>query len=88
MFGTKYDDVPAADFFPFSANHEKEIQIVQPMTQANQLTSIRPAVEVALQWPGQQLKLSREEKHTRLILGIVRLAIIAGLIFGTLAAGV
>lgn len=65
-----------------------ELQKVQPMNQANQLTRIRPAAEEVLFWPGQQLKQSREETHARIVLGVVRLAIIAGLIFVTLATGV
>ena len=57
------------------------------MNQINQLTRITPAIERAYTWDGQAADYESKNKPQRLLLGMLRLAVIVFLIFAALAAG-
>ena len=57
------------------------------MNQINQLIRITPAIERAFKWDGQAADFENKDKPQRLLLGMLRLAVIVFLIFVALAAG-
>jgi hypothetical protein len=66
--------------------HEKQ-EILPAMNQINQLIRITPAIERAFAWDGQASDYESKDKPQRLILGMLRLAVISFLIFAALAIG-
>lgn len=64
--------------------HEQEIIITQAMNQVNQIFQITPAIEKVLQWQGPQANQSRKEVPQLLLYGLLKLAVVAGLIIVTI----
>jgi hypothetical protein len=64
--------------------HEQENIILHTMNQVNHIFKITPAIEKVLQWQGSQINQSRKEVPQQLLYGLLKLAVVAGLIIVTI----